>query len=82
MSNYNGKCGQGYAKTLREAKRSEAEARNALTPAHRRRAFLLGPVPEGGRTVRSVQAYENKFIAEHSATPRAVREHTERMTAS
>lgn len=64
MSNYNGRCGTGYAKTLREAKRSEAEARNAATLPENRKAFRLGPVPSTGvRTARSIQAYHNSLTA-------------------
>lgn len=38
MSAYTGAQGKGAAKRLKEIKREEAEARNALTPPERRKA--------------------------------------------
>ena len=38
MSSYFGRMGKGAASRLREQKRTEAEARNALTPPERRRS--------------------------------------------
>lgn len=48
--NYNGKCGKGYSRTLRESKRAEAQERNKNTPHERTKAHRLSKcdcVPEG-----------------------------------
>ena len=39
MSAFYGRHGKGAMRTLREVKRVEAEARNALTPPERRAAY-------------------------------------------
>lgn len=82
MSYFHGRQGRGAARTRKEVLREEAEARNALTPEHRRKAFLYGPVTLNGvRTPGFISRYESQFIEDNSATPRAVREHAERMTS-
>lgn len=43
---YNGRHGRGYSRTLRELKREEAEARNALTPIERTAAYRRLPLAE------------------------------------
>ncbi len=44
MSAYSGRQGKGRRKLYRAEKRAEAEARNALTPPERRKAFRTGRV--------------------------------------
>lgn len=39
---WNGRHGKGAMRALRESKRAEAEVRNAVTPADRRRSARLG----------------------------------------
>jgi hypothetical protein len=39
VSSFYGRHGKGAMRTLREVKHVEAEARNALTPPERRRAY-------------------------------------------
>jgi hypothetical protein len=56
---WHGTYSKGAMQTQREAKRSEAEARNAVAKPSRRKAARLGPVPDGGtRTLKSVRRHE------------------------
>lgn len=74
MSYFHGRQGHGARRTRKEILRAEATHRNTLTPDHRRKAFLLGPVtPEGVRTSRSIAAYADRFKAEHGDLPGVVR---------
>lgn len=73
MSYFTGKAGKGAAKARKGVLRAEAEERQALTPAHLRRAYRQGPVPATGvRTARSIAAYRTAFLAEHGNTPENV----------
>jgi hypothetical protein len=56
---YNGKHPRGYARTLRELKREEAEARNALT------------IPERTKRYRTDEAYREQVQAEQAAARQA-----------
>lgn len=70
MSYFNGKQGKGAAKARKGVLRDEAVERQALTPAHHRKAFRLGPVPSTGvRTDRSIRQYRDAFHAEHGVIP-------------
>jgi len=43
MSRFSGSQGRGARRALHKIKRTEAEARNAITPPERRRSFRRGP---------------------------------------
>jgi hypothetical protein len=43
---YNGRHHKGYSRTLKQLKREEAEARNALTVPERRRAYRRLPLDQ------------------------------------
>lgn len=78
MSYFHGRQGKGAQRDRKADLRAGADARNTLTPEHLRKAFLFGPVPDGGqRTQRSVALYVNQFIADHDATPFDVRDRIE-----
>lgn len=51
MSRFSGPQGKGAMRLLREIKREEAEARNALTPVSRTKAYRLGKVNEKGERI-------------------------------
>lgn len=73
MSYFHGRQGKGASKARKGVLRDEAVERQALTPAHRRKAYRLGPVTSNGvRTARSVFAYRLVFLAEHGNTPENV----------
>jgi hypothetical protein len=56
---WHGTYSKDATQTLREAKRREAEQRDAVAKPERRKAFRLGPVPDGGaRTLRSIRRHE------------------------
>ncbi len=82
MSCFHGRQGSGALRAHRAVLRAEAEDRATRTPEHQRKAFLYGPVPDGGRTERSVRSYRTAFLAENGNTPENVREIADRLTSS
>lgn len=73
MSFYHGRQGAGAAKRRKAVLTDEATERGTGTPEHHRKAFRVGPVPEGGRTERSIRTYRTAFLSEHGNTPENVR---------
>lgn len=72
MTRWDGRHGKGARKALREAKSLEGELRTEDTSEHRRKAFRLGPVPDGGRTAFSIRKYRTAFLADNGNTPENV----------
>lgn len=80
MSYFNGRMGKGAGKHRKGILTAERDVRDSETPDHRRKAFRLGPVPEGGqRTSRSIVAYLAQFVLDNGNTPENVAEVAERI---